>query len=162
MENSFPLESRRLAPAEYGFDELEVGDFFDTSGVTVTETHVVSYAGLSGDFFDIHMDDQFAQAYGFSGRIAHGLLGLALADGLKTRSTVRLLGIATLGWNWSFRAPIQIGDRISVRIAVKSKRTTRRPDRGIVTLAMRVINQEETIVQIGESQLMMTRSDQSE
>ncbi|MFI3905192.1 MaoC family dehydratase [Ochrobactrum sp. S1502_03] len=162
MEMEYPTEVRRLTPAEYGYDELETGDFFLTSGVTVTETHVVSYAGLSGDLFDVHMDDEFARAQGFPGRIAHGLLGLSLADGLKTRSPVRLLGIATLGWNWSFRAPIQIGDRICARIAVKSKRTTRRLDRGIVTFAMQIINQDEKIVQSGETQLMMMRSERVE
>jgi acyl dehydratase len=148
---------RRLATGEYSYDNLEVGDFFLTSGISVTETHVVAYAGVSGDLFDVHMDDNFARAQGFPGRIAHGLLGLALADGLKTRSPVRLLGIATLNWNWSFRAPLLIGDRIHVHIEVKHKRTTRREDRGIVTLAMRIINQHDKVVQDGETQLLMMR-----
>lgn len=157
MEDRDEGGGRRLAAGEYGYDDLEVGDFFLTSGINVTETHVVSYAGLSGDLFDVHMDDDFARAQGFPGRIAHGLLGLALADGLKTRSPVRLLGVATLGWNWSFRAPLFVGDRIHVHIEVKAMRTTRRIDRGIVTLAMRILNQHEDTVQDGETQLLMSR-----
>ena len=143
-----------LQPGEYGFNDLEVGATYRTGGLTVTEAHVVGFAGLSGDLFDVHMDDDFARAAGFPGRIAHGLLGLALADGLKTRSTVRLRGIATLTWNWSFRAPLLIGDRIHVTIEVVAKRATKRDDRGIVTLRMVIWNNREQVVQEGETQLL--------
>ena len=153
------ISARRLSPGEYGSDDLGPGDWYETAGITVTEAHVVGFAGLSGDLFDVHMDDQFAKQEGFQGRIAHGLLGLSLADGLKTRSPVRLLGVATLNWNWSFRAPLLIGDRIFVRITIASKRPTKREDRGIVTLAMKILKQTGEIVQEGESMLLMsTRS----
>jgi acyl dehydratase len=149
---------RELGAGEYGYDALEPGDHYRTAGITVTEAHVVGFAGISGDLFDVHMDDEFARAAGFSGRIAHGLLGLALADGLKTRSKVRLLGIATLNWNWSFRAPLLIGDRIHAQLSIKAKRPTRKPGRGIVTLEMKVVNQRAEVVQEGETQLMMESS----
>jgi acyl dehydratase len=146
----------RLLPAgEYGFADVNVGDHYATSGVTVTEAHIVGFAGLTGDLFDVHMDDQFAREAGFPGRIAHGLLGLAIADGLKTRCAVRLKGIATLGWNWSFRAPLLPGDRIHAELSVAAKRPTRREDRGIVTLGMKVLNQRNETVQDGETQLLM-------
>jgi acyl dehydratase len=148
-------QGRLLPPGEYGFADVYVGDHYSTSGVTVTEAHVVGFAGLTGDLFDVHMDDQFARDAGFPGRIAHGLLGLAMADGLKTRCAVRLKGIATLGWNWSFRAPLLPGDRIHAELAVVAKRQTRREDRGIVTLGMRVLNQRGETVQEGETQLLM-------
>lgn len=146
-----------LPPGVYGYDELDEGAFFVTSGVTVTEAHVVGYAGISGDLFDVHMDDVFAREQGFPGRIAHGLLGLALADGLKTRSPVRLRGIATLSWNWSFKAPIFIGDRIVARFEVLARRPTRREDRGIVTFGVKVLKQDATVAQEGETMLMMSR-----
>jgi acyl dehydratase len=146
---------RSLPPGEYGYDDMMVGDYYKTAGVTVTEAHVVGFAGLSGDLFDLHMDDEFARAAGFPGRIAHGLLGLSMADGLKTRCAVRLLGIATLHRNWSFRAALQIGDRIHVEVAIAAKRLTKRDDRGIVTLAMKVVNQRAEVVQDGESQLLI-------
>lgn len=149
------LSPGALPPGLYGYDDLTEGAFFLTSGITVTEAHVVGYAGISGDLFDVHMDDEFAREQGFPARIAHGLLGLALTDGLKTRSPVRLLGIATLGWNWSFRAPIFIGDRIAARFEVCAKRPTRRDDRGIVTFEVKVLNQNGTVVQEGQTLLMM-------
>jgi acyl dehydratase len=144
-----------LPPGLYGYDDLSEGAFFLTSGVTVTEAHIVGYAGISGDLFDVHMDDAFAREQGFPGRIAHGLLGLALIDGLKTRCPVRLQGIATLSWNWSFKAPILIGDRIAARFDVYAKRPTRRADRGIVTFNVNVVNQNGEVVQEGQTLLMM-------
>ncbi len=157
MSDSQIAALRTLPAGEYSFDDLRVGDAYETSGVTVTEAHVVGFAGLSGDLFDVHMDDEFARAQGFPGRIAHGLLGLSLADGLKTRSPVRLLGVATLNWNWSFRAPILIGDRIHVRISIKAKRETRKAERGIATLEMKILNQRGDVTQEGETQLLMSR-----
>lgn len=153
--SALQTEGRVLTPGLYHFDEIEVGDRFVTSGVTVTETHVVNFAGVSGDFYDIHLDDIAAQEAGFPSRIAHGLLGLSLADGLKTRCPVRLQGLATLGWNWSFRAPILIGDRIHVEINVVGMRQTKRADRGIATLALTVLNHAGKTVQDGETQLLM-------
>ena len=150
-------DEQRLTPGEYGYGDLAPGHWYETAGITVTEAHVVGFAGLSGDLFDVHMDDEFARREGFPGRIAHGLLGLSLADGLKTRCPVRLLGIATLNWNWSFRAPLLIGDRISVTISVAAVRPTKRQDRGIVTLSMKILKQTGEVVQEGESLLLMSR-----
>ncbi len=146
---------RILSSGEYGYGGVDIGDSYKTSGITVTEAHVVGFAGLSGDLFNLHMDDQFAREQGFPGRIAHGLLGLSLADGLKTRCAVRLRGIATLSWNWSFRAPLMIGDRIHAEITINAKRPTKRDDRGIVTLGIKVINDKAVVVQEGETQLLM-------
>lgn len=84
-----PDTGRRLSAGEYGYGDLQPGDRYDTQAITLTESHIVAFAGITGDFFDVHMDDTFARQQGFPGRIAHGLLGLALIDGLKTRSAVR-------------------------------------------------------------------------
>jgi 3-hydroxybutyryl-CoA dehydratase len=146
---------RLLAPGMYDLNDLEIGDHFVTSGMTVTEAHIVNYAGVSGDMYDIHLDDVAAQQAGFPGRIAHGLLGLALTDGLKTRSSVRMSALATLSWNWSFRAPLMIGDRIQVDIEVVGKRVTKRIDRGIATLKLSVTNQRGEVVQDGETLLLI-------
>ncbi|MCI1045828.1 acyl dehydratase [Caballeronia zhejiangensis] len=154
-EEAAVQRGRLLAPGMYDLNDLEIGDHFVTSGMTLTEAHIVNYAGVSGDMYDIHLDDVAAQQAGFSGRIAHGLLGLALTDGLKTRSPVRMSALATLGWNWSFRAPLHIGDRIQVEIEVVGKRVTKRIDRGIATLKLRVLNQLGNVVQDGETLLLM-------
>ena len=144
---------RQLPPGNYWFEDLKQGDWFETGHIVVTESHIVNFAGLSGDFFDVHMDDEFARSQGFPGRIAHGLLGLALADGLKNRASVRLMVAASLGWNWKFTGPILAGDRIGVTIKVQEKRLSSK-GRGILTLHLEVTQQEGRVVQKGETTLL--------
>jgi len=145
---------RQLSPGEYWFEDVLEGDHFETGRLVVTEAHIVAFAGLSGDFFDVHMDDDFAREQGFPARIAHGLLGLALTDGLKNRTSVRLMAVASLGWNWRFRAPIIAGDRIGALIRVAGKRLSSK-GQGIVTLALDVTKQDGTTVQDGETILVL-------
>lgn len=144
------------------FEDIAVGLAWDTGGITVTEAHILGFAGLSGDFYDLHVDDDYARALGYPAKVAHGLLGLALADGLKNRSDVRLAAIVSLGWRWRFTGPILAGDRIAARITVLSKRATRHLDRGIVTLDLDLRNGQGKTVQAGENDLMVhTRGGQA-
>ena len=139
------------------FDGIESGLAWETPGITVTEAHILAFAGLSGDYYEIHVDDDYARSLGYPGRVAHGILGLALADGLKNRSSVRLAAIVSLGWRWRFTGAILVGDRIHARIKVVAKRTTRHADRGIVTLDLELMNQKGEVVQAGENDLMVHR-----
>ena len=139
------------------YEEVAVGERFATGGIVVTETHVMNFAGLTGDFFDLHVDDEFARKLGFPRRVAHGILGLAIVDGLKNRAETRFRGVASLGWNWKFARPILIGDRIHAEIEVVAKRETKRADRGILTLAFKVKNQKDEVVQEGTNELMVLR-----
>ena len=139
------------------FEEVEAGERFATGGIVVTESHVMQFAGLTGDFFDLHVDDEFARKLGFPGRVAHGILGLAIVDGLKNRAETRFRAVASLGWNWKFARPILIGDRIHAEIRVESKRETRRADRGILVLSFEVKNQNNETVQEGTNELMVLR-----
>lgn len=137
------------------FEDVPVGFTAETGGILITESHVVQFAGLSGDFFDLHMDDAFARSLGFPRRVAHGLLGLILVDGLKNRVPQPFAGVASLSWQWNFRAPMFIGDRLSARLTVTDKRATRRPDRGILTLSIGAHNQDGAVVQDGTNLLMV-------
>jgi acyl dehydratase len=139
------------------YEDVAVGDRFATGGIVVTESLIQAFAGLSGDFFDLHVDDEFARGLGFPGRVAHGILGLALTDGLKNRAEMRFRAVASLGWNWKFSGPILVGDRIRAEIEIAAKRETKRADRGIVTLGFAVKNQKEEVVQQGSNELMVLR-----
>lgn len=148
----------KLDPALLRYEAIAPGLSFETGGITVTEGHITGFAGLTGDFYDIHMDDEYARALGYPGRVAHGLLGLALCDGLKNRAPVRFAAIVSLNWRWSFTGPILAGDRIQARITVLSKRLTKNPARGIVTLGFELRNQKGEVVQKGENDLMVHTS----
>jgi 3-hydroxybutyryl-CoA dehydratase len=146
-----------MKPGLNWYEDCAVGDRYVTGGIVVTESLIQAFAGLSGDFFDLHVDDEYARRLGFEGRIAHGILGLALTDGLKNRAEQRFRAVASLGWNWKFTGAILIGDRIHAEIAVTGRRETKRPDRGIVTLAFEVKNQHGKVVQEGTNDMMVER-----
>ena len=135
--------------------DLSPGLAWETAGLVVTEAHVVAFAGLSGDFFALHMDDQFAREQGFEGRVAHGLLGLALVDGLKNRAATQLDAIASLEWTWRFVAPVYPGDRLQGRLEVLEARPSSRPGRGVVKLGVAVLNQRGQRVQEGVNTLLV-------
>ena len=137
------------------YEDTALGLSFETGGIVVTESHVVQFAGLSGDFFPLHMDDDFARSLGFPGRVAHGLLGLILLDGLKNRAVHRFAAVASLSWEWNFRKPLFPGDRIYGVLRVAEKRLTSRGDRGILTLALELRNGSGQVLQEGKNLLLV-------
>jgi acyl dehydratase len=149
--------ANRLADGVHDYAALAAGDWYETGELTVEASHIDRFADVSGDLFEIHMSDTDAQTYGFPGRVAHGLLVLSLVDGLKNRAGATFRAIASLGWTWSFRKPVFIGDVIRARITILEKRETRNPERGILRLGFAVTNQDGVVVQDGENQLMVYR-----
>jgi acyl dehydratase len=139
------------------YDEIEVGEEYESPGRTVTETDIVLFAGLSGDYNVLHTDAELMKTSVFGERIAHGLLGLAIQSGLFARSTRAYATLSFVGLRWKFRAPIKIGDTIRLRARVLAKRETDKPDRGLVTLARTVVNQREEVVQEGETDVLVER-----
>jgi acyl dehydratase len=139
------------------FDDIEVGEEYESPGRTVTETDIVIFAGLSGDYNVLHTDAEFMKQSIFGERIAHGLLGLSIQSGLFTRATLPYATIALSGLRWKFKGPIKIGDTIRVRARVTAKKETDKPERGLVTLERRVVNQRDEVVQEGETDLLVER-----
>jgi acyl dehydratase len=139
------------------WNDAEIGDECVSPSVTVTEAMVNAYAELTGDFTPVHVDEAYAKTTPFGTRVAHGLLGLSLTDGLKTRSEYRFVPGMSLGWTWDFKLPIKLGDTVHVKFRVSSKRPVKRPGWGIVVLASELINQHGAVVQTGEHRLMIPR-----
>lgn len=151
-------DGRQLCEAaELSYEDVEAGDWFETSGRAVSVEMIDAFAALTGDRFEIHMDEIAARRHGFTGRVAHGLLVLSLVDGLKNQAEARFRAIASLGWDFRFERPVLAGDTIRARIAVAGKRITSKADRGILTLRFAVANQKGEIVQSGENRLMVYR-----
>lgn len=142
------------------FEDFEQDREYVTRSRTITEADVVAFAGLSGDFNALHVDEEFAKTTIFGARIAHGLLGLSVASGL-----INQLGLgegtvmAFLGLTWNFKGVVRIGDTITVRQLVADKRETSKKDRGILRMAITVLNQHGEVVQDGEHVLMVKRRD---
>jgi 3-hydroxybutyryl-CoA dehydratase len=131
------------------FDDVEVGQEWESFGRTVTETDVVQFAGLSGDFNPIHMDHEFARSTAFRRPIAHGLLVFSIGSGLGAAyPAMRTLALLEFR-EWYFREPVFPGDTIRVRGRVLQKEVRGRGRRGEITWQRRIVNQEGKIVQEG-------------
>lgn len=150
-------DPRLLAAGCYRLDDLAVGDRIETPSRLITTTDIDQFAGLTGDHFAIHMDEDIAKAYGFSGRVAHGLLVLSVSDGLKNQADAQLDAIASLGWNLHFSAPVLAGDTISATFTIDRLRPASDGKRGIAVLNVRVLNQHGKIVQDGQNTLLIKR-----
>jgi oxepin-CoA hydrolase / 3-oxo-5,6-dehydrosuberyl-CoA semialdehyde dehydrogenase len=135
----------RVHPFRKFFEELEIGETLVTHRRTVTESDVVNFAGISGDFFYAHMDDLAARESLFERRVAHGYFVLSAAAGLFVDPAPGPV-LANYGLEGlRFVKPVYIGDTIQVRLTCKQK--TAKEDRdgqipqGVVHWDVEVTNQ---------------------
>jgi acyl dehydratase len=141
------------------YEEWNVGESFITPARTVTETDIVLFAGLTGDYHPIHTDEEYSKKYSIYGtRIAHGLFTLSISEGLFFRLGL-LDGIAgaALGWNnVKFTKPVLAGDTLYVEIKVIDKRESRsKRGFGIVSLHYSTKNQKgETVMEADRAVLV--------
>ena len=137
-------------PRGHYFEEFEIGDAVESAARTVTETDVVLFAGLSGDYNPLHTDAEFAKGTPFGERIAHGLLGLSITGGLASRlGFIEGTTLAFRGLECKFRGPIRIGDTIRAQFEVSKKKEMPRLGGGLVTFNVTVLNQRDETVQKG-------------
>ena len=145
----------------YRYDDLFVGMQFRSPGRTITDADVVGFAGLTGDFSELHTSDVYARSSEFGQRVAHGMLGLAYAHGLMWARTgeLRETAIAFLGISdWKFVGPIYIGDTIFVNYALAELRDSRsRPSQAIPTFDVEVVTQDGKIVERGRKALLVSK-----
>lgn len=127
-----------------------VGFTFNSAGRTITETDIVNFACLSGDFNRLHVDHEFASKTRFGQRIAHGLLLLSILSGLTTQTReYRELEphvLALIDLNCRFPKPTFIGDTVVARISVTERLRNVRPGRDQITLRREAVNQRGEVV----------------
>jgi 3-hydroxybutyryl-CoA dehydratase len=131
------------------FDDVAIGQEWQSPGRTITEADIVNFAGISNDFNPIHVDHEFARSTPFRRPIAHGLLSLSVCSGLGLYAPpMRTLALLQIR-EWNFRGPVFVGDTLHVVSKVLDKEVRGRGRRGVVTWERRFINQEGKIVQEG-------------
>ena len=147
------------APRGRYWDEFAEGEAFATAGRTVTEAAVDLFAGLSGDFNPLHTDEEAARQGPMKGRIAHGILVLAIATGQVNQlgvfegTTLALLGMDKVRWT----APVRFGDTIHTELTVREKKESSKPDRGVLVMDVAVKNQRGESVCQAEWTTLMAR-----
>ena len=138
------------------FEDFAVGRESVTRGRTITEADVVNFAGLSGDFIELHVNEEFAKASPFGRRIAHGALVFSVATGLMTQmgeigdTVIAFYGIDKL----RFTKPVFIGDTIHATKKVTAAEE-KGPGRGLVTFDTAVWNQRGEAVLVYSDKLML-------
>ena len=139
------------------FEDLAVGQEFTSPGRTVTEADIVIFAGLSGDYNVLHTDAEHMKASIFGERIAHGLLGLGIQQGLASRGEPAAAHGHLSALKWKFKGPIKIGDTVHVLSRIAGKRDAPDAGRGLVTVERRLVNQRGEVVQEGETEHLVER-----
>jgi acyl dehydratase len=129
------------------FEDFAVGEEATTAGRTITETDIVNFAGITGDWNEIHTNKELAERSPFGQRIAHGALVFSISTGLSVRmgqtadTVIAFYGLDRL----RFVKPTFIGDTLRVRQRVEEK-SERDEGSGIVTILNEVTNQKGEIV----------------
>jgi 3-hydroxybutyryl-CoA dehydratase len=145
-----PMENDK--PRGKYFEELALGQMIYTAGRTVTEADVVGFAGISGDYNQIHIDARFAAQGPFGQRVAHGLLvlsifsGLAVQTGIMDRTVIAFREIA----DWKFSKPVFFGDTVRGEMEVVGLKPFPRLGGGAVDIAITVKNQKDEAVMSGK------------
>jgi len=139
-------------------DEYTLGQVFTTPARTITEADVVMFGCMTGDLHPNHFDRARMANSQFGQRISHGLLGLAMSNGLLFQidllrdSCIAFLGVE----DWQFKAPVYFNDTIHCRVTVAEiKPSKSKPDRGVLKLAFEIVNQDGKVCQTGVQVLMM-------
>lgn len=139
------------------FHQFKVGQVFDSPRRTITDTDLATVCMLSGDWHPLHSDEEFCRTTRFGRRVVGGVFGLVLASGMMSR-----LGIfehsakAMLNFNdWQFLAPMYVGDTLKMRMTILDAKLTSNGSSGLIDRGIEILNQTDTLVQRGRSQVLM-------
>lgn len=144
------------APTGIYFEDIALEQRMVTRGRTITETDLVSFAGLTGDYNPMHTDAEYMKGSAFGQRIAHGMLTLSYAVGQSYQlGFMERTILAFRSLEMKFSLPVFIGDTLHVELAVREKKEARRMGGGWVTLDVKIVNQDGKTVQSGEWVVLM-------
>jgi acyl dehydratase len=139
------------------FEEFTVGQSVKTIGRTISEDAIFSFAGLTGDFNQIHTDAAFASKTQFGQRIAHGLLGMSISVGLIMQTG--LLEGTVLAFreieDWRFVKPFFIGDTVHAVLTIAETKALPRIGGGSLIASVEARNQNDEVCQKGTLNLLV-------
>lgn len=133
------------------FEDFQLNQKIVTAGRTVTEADVVNFAGLSGDYNQIHVDEIYSQKTAFGQRVAHGLLVVSIISGLAVQTGMMegtVLAFREIN-EWKFAKPVYLGDTVHAILEAREKKELRRIGGGSVTIEIDVLNQKDEVVMKG-------------
>lgn len=140
------------------YEDFAIGSLHESRGRTITETDIVNFAGLSGDFVELHTNEEYARQSPFGRRVAHGALVFSISTGLMTQmnlindTVLAFYGIDKL----RFTGPVFIGDTVRVTKRVVELKE-KDPERGIIAFETQVLNQNHEPVIVYTDRLLLRR-----
>jgi acyl dehydratase len=138
------------------FEDYVVDSITTSRGRTITESDIVNFAGLSGDFVELHMNEEYARSGPFGRRIAHGALIFSISTGMLVQMVpdqspiVAFYGVDKL----RFTAPMFIGDTIHITRRIVETRL-KEDGRGVIVQEIIALNQEGKTVLVYTALLMV-------
>lgn len=141
------------------FEDFEVGVEMETPARTITQTDIINFACLSGDFNEVHTNFEYCKETGFGEPIAHGPLVYAVSAGLQYASGVNdgtLIALLQID-GWRMLGPVKHGDTIRMVVKVLEKKESSKPDRGVITFQRRIVKQDGSTVQEMTAKMLYRR-----
>jgi 3-hydroxybutyryl-CoA dehydratase len=136
--------ARQIKSINNYFDDIQVGDWFTSRARTITETDLVMFSGLSGDYSSIHIDEEAAKDSPFGARIAHGCLTLSIATGFEFQMQAGELESRVIAFygldKVRFTKPVLIGDTLHLEGEI-AELQDKGAKGGVVTMRQRIVNQ---------------------
>jgi len=146
----------------YYFEEYSEGKVIATPGRTITEADIVNFAGFTGDWAQMHTNEEFSKGAFFGRRIAHGALTFAVSTGLVVRSgalsdetTIGFYGVDQL----RYLKPVSIGDTIRCEIQVLGKQD--KGKNGVVDLGIKILNHRDEEVAVYNMKILSKKRNES-
>lgn len=139
------------------FEDIQIGSVFRSSGRTATESDLTMFCMLSGDWNPLHCNREFAAQTRFGERVVPGLFGLSLITGAMSQwgvfeeSALAMLNVR----DWVFKAPIHLGDTITIEMLIESKRLTSSGESGIIIRKFSLVSQTGETLQAGYCDMMI-------
>ena len=138
------------------FEDVVVGEPLETPALTLTEAHMVRYAGLAGEWEPRSTDEVVSRRSESGGRVIPDLLPLCISSGLGWRVPKSPLAVlAFMGFEWKFSLPLRIGDTIRSCSRTVAKRSMK--DGGVVVEEREILNQRGEVVQSGRLTLLVAK-----
>ena len=132
------------------FSDFAIDQSFESVGRTITESDVVGFAGISGDFNPLHTDATFAEKTPFGQRIAHGMLSASISTGLgQTLGIFEGTTLALMSQTFNYKGPVFFGDTIRLRLTVESVKPSAKGGKGVVHFRSDILKQDDSVVVSG-------------
>ena len=139
---------KELIMAGWYLEDFKLGETYKSIARTVTEADVVNFAGFSGDFNPLHMDDEYGKNVSiFKKRIAHGMIGPVWMTGMSNQTGMfEGTTIAFLELTVKYPAPLEIGATVHLEMTPTEVKHTSKPGKGILKLDANLVDQNGKII----------------